>query len=87
MSSILKWAIAVFILVAIVLICIAPSVDLPATVLRGILFAVVISGVLKLLGKRLFVRLPKDARRHCLSASNSGSIVESICSTSSPLLC
>lgn len=36
----LKWIAAIVLLIAIVFICVAPSVDLPATVLPGIFLAI-----------------------------------------------
>lgn len=58
-----KWIVAIVLLAAIIYICIAPDVDLPETVLRGILFAAFILELLHLVARRVAFSRVRDCVR------------------------
>jgi hypothetical protein len=61
MTFFLKWLVAILLGLAVVVILVAPSVDLPATTLRGVLSAAAIAGMLQLLASLFCGVLPRRA--------------------------
>lgn len=83
----LKWIVALVLVALIAYICIAPSVDLPLTALRGILYAAFVMAMLHCAAKCLQGRARACLREFNSVAESHASVPPGLCYRSFALRC